>query len=85
MHAFLQENFVGPELLSKVISRRHFYSDCDYKLGTEKTHDNTHCYTITNKKASTRLYRCNNIFISVPTNFLLVALPQVSLHRFARA
>ena len=64
MHAFSQEHFVGPEMLSKVISRRHMYSNCEHKLGAEKNkkiycslssrvakaHDNTHCYCYNNQK-----------------------------------
>ena len=61
MHALSAEHFVGPELFSKAISRRHLDSNCEPKLGAEKkcslssrvamAHDNTHA------RASTRLYR----------------------------
>ena len=58
MHAFSAEHFVGLELFSKVINRRHLGSNCKHKLGTKinlcslsfgvaKAHDNIHCYTIT--------------------------------------
>ena len=35
-HAFSAEHFVGAELFSKVISRRHLDSNCEHKLGAEK-------------------------------------------------
>ena len=71
MHAFSAEHFVGLELFSKVISKRHLDSNCEHKRGAEKNNVHfllvkrrlmiistaTHTNTRTGTKASTRLYR----------------------------
>ena len=67
MHAFSAEHFVGPELFTKVISRRHLDSNCEHRIGAEKklslysrvakAHDNTHCYPITHTHTHTKRAR----------------------------